>query len=62
MVRHVIHLEKSIDNVEVSSKKKIFRRESDIRKKTMENAGLIYDLNEIRKKNKQYDKELSLNC
>ena len=45
-----------------SSKKKIFRRESDIRKKTMENAGLIYDLNEIRKKNKQYDKELSLNC
>ena len=28
----------------------------------MENAGLIYDLNEIRKKNKQYDKELSLKC
>jgi hypothetical protein len=28
----------------------------------MENAGLIFDLNEIRKKNKQYDKEITLKC
>jgi hypothetical protein len=30
----------------------IKRRELDNRKKMMENAGLIFDLNEIRKRNK----------
>ena len=38
-----------------SSQKIIARRELDIRKKTMENAGLIFDLNEIRKRNKKIE-------
>ena len=62
MVRQINHLEKSIENFKEASQKKIYRRESDIKKKTMENAGLIFDLNEIRKKNKQYDKEITLKC
>ena len=37
----------------------IKRRELDNRKKMMENAGLIFDLNEIRKRNKQYEQELN---
>jgi len=47
----VNHLEKSIFNISTSNTKKIIRREDDIRKKAMENATLIYDLNEIQQKN-----------
>lgn len=52
-------LESEINNVQEVCQKKIYKRETDIRKKTMENAGLIFDLNNIRKKNKILDKDLS---
>ena len=34
-------------NISSSNSKKITRREDDIKKKAMENATLIFDLNEI---------------
>jgi hypothetical protein len=37
-----------------SSGKVIVRREKEIHKKTKENAELIYDLNDMRKLNKEY--------
>lgn len=40
-----------------SSQKIILRRELDIKKKTMENAGLIFNLNEIRKRNKKVESD-----
>jgi len=39
------HLENCVDQIHLSSTNIIKRRELDIRKKTMENAVLIYDLN-----------------
>lgn len=57
--RQIHHLENCIDQIHVSSNNIIKRREIDIRKKTMENAVLIYDLNQIRKKNKEYDIKLT---
>lgn len=42
-----------------SSEKIILRREKEIYKKTKENAELIYDLNDMRKQNKEYTTELS---
>lgn len=57
MTRQIGHLEKSIDQMHDSSQKIIARRELDIRKKTMENAGLIFDLNEIRKRNKKIEQD-----
>ena len=59
MNRQIQHLEKSLDQMLESSQKIIKRRGLDIKKKTMENAGLIFDLNEIRKKNKQYEQEIT---
>ena len=59
MNRQITHFEKSIDQIHESSQKMIKRRELDNRKKMMENAGLIFDLNEIRKRNKQYEQELN---
>lgn len=52
MSRKINHLEGNIDQMQTSSQKILIRREKDIRKKTMENAGLIFDLNDIRKKHK----------
>lgn len=42
-----------------SSEKIILRREKEIYKKTKENAELIYDLNDMRKQNKEFTTELS---
>lgn len=42
-----------------SSEKIIIRREKEIYKKTKENAELIYDLNDMRKLNKEFFTELS---
>lgn len=42
-----------------SSEKIILRREKEIYKKTKENAELIYDLNDMRKQNKEYTTDLS---
>jgi hypothetical protein len=59
MGRQVVHLEKSIFQMNKSSEKIILRREKEIYKKTKENAELIYDLNDMRKQNKEYTTELS---
>lgn len=53
------HLEKSIYQVNRSSEKIITRREREIYKKTKENAELIYDLNDMRKMNREFSSELS---
>ncbi len=42
-----------------SSDKIIKRREKEIYKKTKENAELIYDLNDMRKLNKEFSSELN---
>lgn len=42
----------------ISSEKIILRREQEVHKKLKENAELIYDLNELRKLNKDYVIEL----
>jgi dihydropteroate synthase len=42
-----------------SSEKIIIRREKEIYKKTKENAELIYDLNDMRKLNKDFFTDLS---
>ena len=52
MGRQIFHLEKSIFQINKSTGKVIVRREKEIHKKTKENAELIYDLNDIRKENK----------
>jgi hypothetical protein len=52
MGRQILHLEKSIYQVNKASEKILSRRTDEITKKTKENAELIFDLNEIRKKNK----------
>lgn len=57
--RQIVHLEKSIYQMNKSSEKIILRREKEIYKKTKENAELIYDLNDMRKQNKEYTTELS---
>lgn len=58
MGRQILHLEKSIYQVNKASEKILSRRTDEITKKTKENAELIFDLNEIRKKNKQQQVEL----
>ena len=58
MTRQKDHLEKAMEQMEESAKKIIKRREVDIRKKTIENSQLIYQLNEIRKRNKEYEQEI----
>ena len=57
--RQISHLENCIDQIHVSSNNIIKRREVDIRKKTMENAILIYDLNQIRKQNKELQTQIT---
>ena len=52
-------MEKSLDQMLESSQKIIRRRGLDIKKKTMENAGLIFDLNEIRKKRKELETDIN---
>lgn len=59
MGRQIQHLEKSIYQMNKSSEKIIIRREKEIYKKTKENAELIYDLNDMRKLNKEFFTELS---
>lgn len=59
MGRMIGQLEKSIFQINKSSGKVIIRREKEIHKKTKENAELIYDLNDIRKENKELKAELS---
>ena len=59
MSRQMVHLEKSIHQMNKSSEKIILRREKEIYKKTKENAELIYDLNDMRKLNKEYATELN---
>jgi len=49
MMRKISYLENNIEAMHTSSHKILKRREKDIRKKTMENAGLIFDLNDLRK-------------
>lgn len=58
MGRQILHLEKSIYQVNKASEKILSRRTDEITKKTKENAELIFDLNEIRKKNKEQQVEL----
>ena len=53
MKTHVKHLEKSIHQINKSSEKIIMRREHEVYQKLKENADLIYDLNEMRKLNKE---------
>lgn len=48
MNRQIVHLEKSIHQMNKSSEKIILRREQEIYRKTKENAELIFDLNDIR--------------
>lgn len=59
MEKHIVHLEKSILQMNKSSGKVVVRREKEIHKKTKENAELIYDLNDMRKENKEYMAECS---
>jgi len=61
MGRQISHLEKSIYQQNKSSEKYINRREKEIYKKTKENAELIYDLNDMRKQNKDYYSSVSNN-
>lgn len=58
MSRQINHLEKSIYNICESNSKRINRKEKDIEKKSRENAILIYDLNEIKQQNNEWDKAL----
>lgn len=58
MGRQIIHLEKSIHQVNKASEKILSRRTDEVSKKTKENAELIFDLNEIRKRNKEQLAEL----
>lgn len=58
MSRQIGHLEKNIMTLSKSGQKIIMRRENEIVKKTKENAELIYDLNDIRKRNMDYQQEL----
>ena len=50
MNRQITHLENNISTIAKSTQKIIVRRENEIVKKTKENAELIYDLNDERKK------------
>lgn len=59
MGRMIGQLEKSIFQINKTTGKVIIRREKEIHKKTKENAELIYDLNDIRKENKELKAELS---
>ena len=59
MSRQIVHLEKGIFQMNNSSEKIILRREKEIYKKTKENAEHIYDLNDMRKQNKEFTTELS---
>lgn len=58
MSRHIQHLEKSLKQMNISSEKIILSREQEVHKKLTENAELIYDLNEMRKLNKDYLSDL----
>lgn len=56
--RHLIHLEKSLHQVGLSNDRELKGREKDIGKKLKENAELISDLNDLRKRERQYRAEL----
>ena len=58
MGRQLVHLQKSVLQANRASEKVVTRRSMEISKKTKENAELIYDLNQIRKINKEQQAEL----
>ena len=59
MARHVSHLEKSAIQSNMSAEKMMLRKDKEIYKRMNENQQLIYELNEIRKLNKDCATDIS---
>lgn len=58
MTKQIVHLEKSLFQMNQSNKKNINRKHEEISKRINENAELITNLNDVKKENQELDRKI----
>lgn len=58
MTKQIVHLEKSLFQMNQSNKKNITRKHDEINKRIYENAELINNLNDIKKENLELTRKI----